>query len=69
MTSSFRPIPWFFVTLDIIGALFLVLGILALAGIDFGHPVLREAAAGFLLIGIGFMVPLLIWVIRRLRKV
>ena len=68
MTKNPGSIPWFFVLLDGIGTIFLVTGILGFLGVDFGYPVLQQVAPGFVLIGIGFMVPLLIWILQKIRS-
>ena len=57
-----KNIPWYFIVLDGIGAIFLVVGVLAMTGTDFGYPVLREVAPVFIAVGLLLMVPLLIWV-------
>lgn len=63
-----RKIPWYFIVLDVIGAIFLVVAILALTGTDFGYPVLRETAPVFLVVGLLLMAPLLIWVVQKRGK-
>ena len=60
-------IPWFYVVLDVIGAFFIVAGVMGIIGMQFGHPVLRQVAPGFLLLGILLMVPLVVGLIRRLK--
>jgi len=54
--------------MDVVGGLLIVTGVLALAGADFGHPVLRSVALPFILIGALLMLPLLIWAVRRGRR-
>ncbi len=65
MNKNLKSAPWFLVMLDAIGVVFLVVAVLAWSGVDFGYPVLREVAPGFLVIGILLMLPFLIWVIRK----
>lgn len=60
-----KNIPWYFIVLDGIGAIFLVVGVLAMTGTDFGYPVLREVAPVFIAVGLLLMVPLLIWVVQQ----
>ena len=68
MNSQKPALPWFYILLDIIGTLFLVAGVLALTGTDFGYPVLRTVAPVFLVVGILFMAPLVVWLIGRARS-
>jgi hypothetical protein len=54
--------------LDVLGTLFVVLGILGLTGIDFGQQVLTTVAPGFIALGALLMVPLVVWVVRNARN-
>ncbi|MBT8062166.1 MAG: hypothetical protein HKO64_00335 [Xanthomonadales bacterium] len=67
MNSSKPGLPWLFLALDIVGMVLLVVGILALTGVDFGHPVLKTVAPGFIALGLLLMVPIAVWAIRRGR--
>jgi hypothetical protein len=68
MTNKPTSLPWFFILLDGIGTLFLVIGILGFLGDDFGYPVLQQVAPGFVLIGVLLMVPMIFWVIKKARS-
>lgn len=61
-------IPVFYLVLDFIGVLFLALGGMALAGVDFGYPVLQRAAPGFIVLGLLLFVPLVVWIVRNARS-
>ena len=65
MTERATEFPLFYILLDVAGMLFLLAGILPLAGMDFGYPVLRSVAPAFIGLGILLMVPLLAWILRR----
>ena len=68
MNENKHSLPWFYLVLDISGTVLLVVGVLALTGIDFGHPVLRTVAPGFIVVGLLLMVPIAIWAIRRSKN-
>jgi hypothetical protein len=59
------PVPPLLLTLDVFGALLIALGVLALTGNDFGHPVLVTAAPGLIALGAALMVPIVVWAVRR----
>lgn len=61
-------LPWVLLVLDFFGALLAAVGILALTGTDFGHPVLRTAAPGLIAIGAVLMVPMVVWAVRRAQE-
>ena len=65
MTRQPMQLPWVLLALDFLGALLAAIGILALTGTDFGHPVLRTAAPGLITIGAILMVPMVVWAVRR----
>jgi hypothetical protein len=58
-------LPWVLLALDFLGALLAAVGILALTGTDFGHPVLRTVAPGLIAIGAVLMAPIVVWAVRR----
>ncbi|NND45558.1 MAG: hypothetical protein HKN58_09560 [Xanthomonadales bacterium] len=60
-------LPWLYLLLDVVGALLIVTGVLALTGVDFGHSVLRTVAVPFIVIGALLMLPLVGWAITRGR--
>jgi len=68
MNEHQPSLPWFYLVLDIAGTLLVVVGVLALTGIDFGHPVLRTVAPGVIVIGLLLMAPIATWAIRRSRN-
>lgn len=68
MTEGPPALPWVYLALDVIGALLIVVGVLAMTGIDFGHPVLRTVALPFIVIGVLLMLPLLAWAVSRHRR-
>ena len=60
-------IPWVLIALDAFGTVLVVIGILGLTGIDFGHPVLMTVAPGFVLLGVLLFVPFIAWIVRGAR--
>ncbi len=61
-------IPLFLLLLDGLGCLLVVLAMLGWLEIDLGLPVLARIWPFFLLLGIGLMVPMLVWVFKRARS-
>lgn len=68
MTEGPPALPWVYLALDVVGALLIVVGVLAMTGIDFGYPVLRTVALPFIVIGVLLMLPLLAWAVSRHRR-
>lgn len=68
MIDSKSGFPWLFLALDLVGMVLLVIGILALTGMDFGHPVLKTVAPGFIALGLLLMAPITWWAINRSRN-
>ena len=62
---SRRRVPLIAILLDVVGTVLLALGILPLAGVDFGHPVLVETAPALITLGVLLMLPLLAWAVRQ----
>lgn len=58
-------VPVFYLVLDAVGMLLVVLGVLALNGVDIGLPGLAAAAPWMIPLGVALMVPFLVWVLRR----
>ena len=58
-------VPVFYLVLDAVGMLLVVLAVLALNGVDIGLPGLVGAAPWMIPVGIALMVPFLVWVLRR----
>lgn len=64
-----RPgLPWGLLLFDVLGAVFLGLGVLAETGIDFGHPVLERVAPVLIVVGALLMAPLFVWAVRRAQR-
>lgn len=68
MSKPERGLPWLYLALDLLGAVLLVVGILALTGIDFGQAVLRTVAPGFIALGVILMIPMVVWAVGRGRS-
>jgi hypothetical protein len=63
--SKKTGIPIFYLALDGFGTLLLVLGILGFTGIDLGLPVLSTIWPFLIVLGLGLMVPMVVWLVRK----
>jgi hypothetical protein len=63
--SKKTGIPIFYLALDGFGTLLLVLGILGFTGIDLGLPVLSTIWPFLIVLGLGLMVPMVVWLLRK----
>lgn len=68
MNAPRASFPWVLLALDFFGAVLAAIGILALIGTDFGHPVLGKVAPGLIAIGMALMAPMVVWAVRRARE-
>ena len=58
-------LPAFLIALDGLGSILLVLALLGLLELDIGLPVLTTIWPLLLILGLGLMVPMIIWIIRK----
>ena len=61
-------LPVFLIALDGLGSIILVLGVLGLLEVDIGLPALATIWPLLLIIGAALLVPMIIWVIRRVNS-
>ena len=59
--------PIFLIALDGFGAILVVLAILGLTGVDIGLPVLSTIWPFLIIVGLGLMVPLIVWIVRKAK--
>lgn len=58
-------LPAYLIALDGLGSILLVLAVLGLLELDIGLPVLTTLWPLLLILGVGLMVPMIIWVLRK----
>ena len=63
-----RRLPVFYVGLDALGTLILVLGVLGATGVDIGLPALARIWQFLVALGVLLMVPFIVWAIRLAGK-
>ena len=63
-----RRLPVFYIALDALGTLILVLGVLGATGVDIGLPVLARIWPFLVALGVLLMVPFIAWAIRLAGK-
>lgn len=66
--SEKRRLPVFYVALDALGTLILVLGVLGATGVDIGLPVLARIWPFLVVLGALLMAPFIVWAIRLAGK-
>jgi hypothetical protein len=66
MTKA-RGLPVFLVVLDGFGSILIILAILGATGVDLGLPVLTRMWPFLLILGLGLMVPMVVWVVRKAK--
>jgi len=58
-------LPIFYIALDGFGTILFVLGILGFTGVDVGLPVLSTIWPFLVILGLGLMVPMVVWLVRK----
>lgn len=62
------PIPWFFVGLDGLGTVLLVLGLLGALEVDIGLPILGRIWQFLVILGLALMAPLIVSVVKAAKE-